>query len=82
MNTPVRKTSKNLLTLWSKERIVVLTFLFSTLDGYKIGIFPGSFDPITKGHEYVINKAATMVDELIVGIEKIQQKNTLILTND
>jgi pantetheine-phosphate adenylyltransferase len=34
----------------------------------RVGIFPGSFDPITKGHEYVINKAAKMVDELIIGI--------------
>lgn len=34
----------------------------------RVGIFPGSFDPITKGHEYVINKAANMVDELIIGI--------------
>ena len=47
----------------------------------KIGIFPGSFDPITKGHEYVINKAATMVDELIVGRRKFN-KNTFYLNND
>ena len=43
----------------------------------KIGIFPGSFDPITKGHEYVINKAATMVDELIVGIGENSTKKYL-----
>ena len=34
----------------------------------RVGIFPGSFDPITKGHEYVILKASQMVDELIIGI--------------
>ena len=43
----------------------------------KIGIFPGSFDPITKGHEYVINKAANMVDELIVGIGENSTKKYL-----
>ena len=34
----------------------------------RLGIFPGSFDPITKGHEHVIIKSAQMVDELIIGI--------------
>ncbi len=34
----------------------------------RVGIFPGSFDPITKGHEYVILKASQMVDELIIGL--------------
>ena len=34
----------------------------------RVGIFPGSFDPITKGHEYVIERAAKMVDQLIIGI--------------
>ena len=34
----------------------------------KIGIFPGSFDPITIGHKHVILKAAHIVETLIVGI--------------
>ena len=34
----------------------------------RVGIFPGSFDPITKGHQYVIKKSAQMVDHLIIGI--------------
>ena len=34
----------------------------------KIGIFPGSFDPITVGHKHVILKAANLVETLIVGI--------------
>ncbi len=34
----------------------------------KIGIFPGSFDPITVGHKDVILKAAEIVETLIVGI--------------
>ena len=43
----------------------------------KIGIFPGSFDPITKGHEYVIKKAANMVDELIVALGENSTKKYL-----
>lgn len=43
----------------------------------KVGIFPGSFDPITKGHEYVILKAASMVDKLIIGIGENSTKTSL-----
>jgi pantetheine-phosphate adenylyltransferase len=31
-------------------------------------IFPGSFDPFTKGHESVIYKALPLFDEVIIGI--------------
>ena len=34
----------------------------------KIGIFPGSFDPFTKGHQDVVEQALTLFDEVIIGI--------------
>jgi pantetheine-phosphate adenylyltransferase len=34
----------------------------------RIAVFPGSFDPITKGHENVVRRAAGMFDEIIVAI--------------
>ena len=34
----------------------------------KIAVFPGSFDPITKGHESVINRACSLFDEIYVAI--------------
>lgn len=34
----------------------------------RIGLFPGSFDPFTKGHEAVIKKALQLFDEIIIGI--------------
>jgi len=34
----------------------------------KIALFPGSFDPITKGHESVIKRAAPLFDKIIVAI--------------
>jgi pantetheine-phosphate adenylyltransferase len=34
----------------------------------KIGIFPGSFDPFTKGHESIVMKALEVFDEIIVAI--------------
>ena len=32
------------------------------------GIYPGSFDPITKGHLDIIERAAKLVDELVVAV--------------
>lgn len=34
----------------------------------KIGIYPGSFDPVTKGHLDIIQRASKMVDKLIVAV--------------
>ena len=31
-------------------------------------VYPGSFDPITNGHMDIINRAAKVVDELIIGV--------------
>ena len=34
----------------------------------KIGIFPGSFDPFTIGHEAIVRRALPLFDELIISI--------------
>lgn len=34
----------------------------------RIGIYPGTFDPITKGHLHIIKRASRQVDRLIVGV--------------
>ena len=34
----------------------------------RIGLYPGSFDPITNGHMDIIRRSLKVVDELIVGI--------------
>ncbi|MBQ4010684.1 MAG: adenylyltransferase/cytidyltransferase family protein, partial [Bacteroidales bacterium] len=34
----------------------------------RIALFPGSFDPITVGHESVIRRALPMFDKIIVGV--------------
>ena len=41
----------------------------------KIALFPGSFDPFTKGHESVIAKALPLFDEIIIGIGINSSKN-------
>ena len=34
----------------------------------KIGIYPGTFDPITNGHADIIGRAARLLDKLVVGV--------------
>ncbi len=34
----------------------------------RIALFPGSFDPFTKGHESVIKKALPLFDEIVIGV--------------
>lgn len=34
----------------------------------RVGIYPGSFDPVTLGHLDIIRRSAKMVDKLIIGV--------------
>jgi pantetheine-phosphate adenylyltransferase len=43
----------------------------------KIAVFPGSFDPITKGHLDIIERAVPIFDELIIGIGINTEKKNL-----
>jgi pantetheine-phosphate adenylyltransferase len=38
------------------------------MGAYRTGLYPGTFDPITKGHADIIRRAAKIVDHLIVGV--------------
>jgi pantetheine-phosphate adenylyltransferase len=40
----------------------------------RVAIFPGSFDPITKGHENILLRALPLFDEIIVAIGKNSSK--------
>lgn len=40
----------------------------------RIAIFPGSFDPITKGHENILRRALPLFDEIIISIGKNSSK--------
>ncbi|MEL6507573.1 MAG: pantetheine-phosphate adenylyltransferase [Pseudomonadota bacterium] len=35
---------------------------------HRIGLYPGTFDPITYGHTDIIRRAVKLVDELIIGV--------------
>lgn len=43
----------------------------------KIAVFPGSFDPITVGHEDIVRRALPLFDEIIIAIGVNTQKQSL-----
>jgi len=55
----------------------------------QIGVCPGSFDPITKGHLDIIQRSAYIYDKVIIGVAKDPTKKTffslderLLMVND
>ena len=43
----------------------------------KIALFPGSFDPITKGHQSIVKRALPMFDKIVVAIGSNTAKNSV-----
>jgi len=43
----------------------------------RIGLYPGTFDPITLGHIDIIRRAATLVDKLVIGVAINRDKGPL-----
>ena len=48
----------------------------------RIGLYPGTFDPITLGHVDIIERAVKMVDELVVGVAINRDKGPLFSLDD
>ena len=48
----------------------------------RVGIYPGTFDPITNGHLDIIRRAAKVVDRLIVGVARNDGKGPLFTTDE
>ena len=47
----------------------------------KIGLYPGSFDPVTNGHLDIIFRASKLVDYLVIGVATNQKKKHLFNAN-
>jgi pantetheine-phosphate adenylyltransferase len=43
----------------------------------RIAVYPGTFDPITLGHEDIVHRAADLFDEVIVAVAGSTNKRTL-----
>lgn len=48
----------------------------------RVGVYPGTFDPITNGHFDIIQRAARLVDHLIVGVASNAGKGPLYSTQE
>ena len=48
----------------------------------KIGIYPGSFDPLTYGHLDLIKRSLKIVDKLIIGVADNYNKKLLLSIDD
>ena len=50
--------------------------------GLKIAIYPGSFDPITKGHLDVLKRAADIFDKVIIVVSVNVNKKSFLPLED
>ncbi|HUH83769.1 MAG TPA: pantetheine-phosphate adenylyltransferase [Stellaceae bacterium] len=48
----------------------------------RIGVYPGTFDPITNGHTDVILRATKLVDKLVIGVARNIGKGPLFSTDE
>ena len=46
----------------------------------RIGLYPGTFDPVTNGHLDIIGRAVKLVDRLVVGVAQNDDKGPLFST--
>jgi pantetheine-phosphate adenylyltransferase len=48
----------------------------------RIGVYPGTFDPITNGHTDIIRRALHVVDHLVIGVARNDGKGPLLSTDE
>ena len=48
----------------------------------KRAVYPGTFDPITRGHEDLVRRASTLFDEVIVGVADSRAKRPFFSTRE
>lgn len=49
----------------------------NTITSYRKAIYSGTFDPITKGHMDIIERAAKIFDEVIIAVAKSERKGPM-----
>src|SRR5271156_2981954 len=52
------------------------------MSGTRVGVYPGTFDPITNGHTDIILRATKIVDRLVIGVARNDGKGPLFPTDE
>jgi pantetheine-phosphate adenylyltransferase len=48
----------------------------------RVGVYPGTFDPLTLGHADIIRRGAKLVDRLIIGVTTNPSKNPMFTPDE
>jgi pantetheine-phosphate adenylyltransferase len=48
----------------------------------RIGVYPGTFDPVTLGHMDIIRRGATLVDRLVIGVTTNPSKTPMFTLDE
>jgi pantetheine-phosphate adenylyltransferase len=48
----------------------------------RVGVYPGTFDPITNGHTDIILRASRLVDKLVIGVARNAGKGPIFSTDE
>ena len=48
----------------------------------RIGLYPGTFDPVTLGHADIIRRGAKLVDRLIIGVTTNPSKDPMFMPDE
>jgi len=48
----------------------------------RIGVYPGTFDPVTLGHIDIIKRGARLVDKLVIGVTTNMSKSPMFTTEE
>jgi pantetheine-phosphate adenylyltransferase len=52
------------------------------MSGARVGVYPGTFDPITNGHTDIISRATKILDRLVIGVARNDGKGPLFPTDE
>jgi pantetheine-phosphate adenylyltransferase len=85
-STSKQNTKSNRLAIGAPcVKVALAKFIISCCDGmragnrlkklnHRVAIYPGTFDPITRGHEDLVRRASTLFDKLILAIAESPSK--------